>query len=59
MNFTGSSKMLSDLIQRLKDALKPYTFEDYVIDSNPQTWSELKELERNWNRYKDDFSSRY
>lgn len=59
MNYTGLSKMLSDLIERLKDALKPYTFEDYVMDSNPQTWSELKELEHNWNRYKNDFGSKY
>ena len=51
--------MLSDLIERLKDAFKPYTFEDYVTDANPQTWSELKELERNWNRYKNDFTARY
>lgn len=51
--------MLSDLMQRLKDVFKPYTFADYVNDANPQSWSELKELERNWNRYKDDFSAKY
>ena len=51
--------MLSELMQRLKDAFKPYTFEDYVADANPQTWSELKELERNWNRYKNDFTKSY
>lgn len=51
--------MLSDLMKRFKDALKPYTFEDYVKDADPQTWSELKELERNWNRYKNDFSAKY
>lgn len=51
--------MLSDLMQRFKDAFKPYTFEDYVKDSNPENWSQLKELERTWNRYKNDFSAKY
>ena len=51
--------MLSDLMQRLRDVFKPYTFQDYVDDANPQTWSELKELERNWNRCKNDFRSSY
>jgi hypothetical protein len=51
--------MLSDLIQRLRDVFKPYTFEDYVRDSDPQTWSQLKELEHNWNRAKNDFGSVY
>ena len=46
-------------MQRLKDAFTPYTFEDYVNDSNPENWSQLKELERNWNRYKNDFGARY
>ena len=58
-SYTRLSTMLSDLMKRFKDALKPYTFEDYVIDSNPQSWSELKELERNWNRYKNDFGAKY
>ena len=51
--------MLSELMRRIQEALRPYTFEDYVKDSNPQSWSELKELERNWNRFKDDFKKMY
>ena len=51
--------MSSKLLERLKGALKPYTFEDYVKDSDPQTWSQLKELERSWNRAKNDFGSVY
>ena len=51
--------MLSELMKRVSNALKPYTFEDFVRDSNPQSWSELKELERTWNRAKDDFKKMY
>jgi len=51
--------MLSDLMKRIKDALKPYTFQDYINDLNPQTYSELKAAERNWNRYQNDFGSKY
>ncbi len=47
--------MLSDLMQRLKDMFKPYTFEDYIEDAKPQTIAELEELENNWLRYKNDF----
>ncbi len=51
--------MLSELIQRLQDVLKPYTFEDFVQDHSPQTWSELKELERTWNRARNDFGKMF
>lgn len=50
---------LNDLMQRIRDALRPYTFQDYIDDIKPQTWSELKAAERNWNHYKNDFSSRF
>ena len=55
----GLSKMLNDLMQRIKDALKPYTFQDYIDDIKPQNWSELKAAERNWNRYQNDFGSKF
>lgn len=48
--------MLSNLMQRVRDAFKPYTFEDYVREANPQTWSQLKELERDWHHYQDTFA---
>ena len=51
--------MLSELMNRVRDMFRPYTFEDYVQDANPQTWSELKELERNWNRAQNDFRGVY
>ena len=51
--------MLSELMNRVQEMFRPYTFEDYVKDANPQNWSELKELERNWNRYKSDFGRVY
>ena len=51
--------MLSELMERIKDVFRTYTFEDYVRDANPQTWSELKELERNWFRAQNDFGARY
>jgi hypothetical protein len=51
--------MLSDLLERLRDVFRPYTFEDYVNDSNPQTWSQLKEIERTWNRAKNDLGKMY
>jgi hypothetical protein len=51
--------MLSDLLAQLQKALTPYSFEDFVRDNNPQNWSELKELERTWFRYKNEFHSHY
>lgn len=44
--------MLSDLMQRVRDVLKPYTFEDFVIDSDPKTIHELEQLEKTWSRYR-------
>lgn len=51
--------MLSELMKKLQDVFRPYTFEDFIKDQNPQTWSELKELERTWYRAKDDFKKMY
>jgi hypothetical protein len=51
--------MLSELMQRVQDVFKPYTFEDYVRDANPQNSFELEQLERNWFRYKNEFNSCY
>ena len=43
-----------ELIERVRELLllKPYTFQDYVRDANPQTPQELEHLERTWGRYK-------
>jgi hypothetical protein len=51
--------MLSELMRRVREMFRPYTFEDYIHDANPQTWSELKELERTWYRAKNDFKKMY
>ena len=51
--------MLSDLIKKLQDVFRPYTFEEFVQDQNPQTWSQLKEIERTWNRAKNDLGKMY
>ena len=51
--------MLSELMKKLQDVFRPYTFEDFIKDQNPQTWSQLKELERTWHRAKNDFSKMY
>lgn len=51
--------MLSELMNKLRDVFRPYTFEDFIHDQNPQTWSELKELERTWHRAKNDFAKMY
>jgi len=31
----GLSKMLSDLMQRVRDMFKPYTLEDFMEDAQP------------------------
>ena len=51
--------MLSNLLERLRDVFRPYTFDDFVTDHSPQTWSELKELERTWYRAKNDFNKMF
>ena len=51
--------MLSKLMERLRDVFRPYTFEDFVQEQNPQTWSELKEIERTWYRAKNDLGKMY
>ena len=50
-----------ELMNRVRELLflTPYTFEDYVKDANPQTAYELEQLERNWNRYKVQFTACY
>ena len=58
-SYMGLLKMLSKLLERLRDVFRPYTFQDFIDDHNPQTWSELKELERTWNRAKNDFGKMF
>jgi hypothetical protein len=43
--------MISDLIQRLQDILKPYTLDDFIADGNPQDHRDVERLEKVWNDY--------
>ena len=45
-------KMLSKLVQRLQDVLKPYTLEDFIEDSDPKDYKDIQRLEEQWNNYR-------
>ena len=51
--------MLSELLSRVREVFQPYTFEDFIKDSNPQSGEELQHLENVWNRTSDDFKKMY
>jgi hypothetical protein len=44
--------MLSNLMQRLQDMLKPYTLEDFIEDSDPKDYKDIQRLEEQWNNYR-------
>ena len=46
------SKMLSNLLQRLQDILKPYTLEDFIEDSDPKDYKDIQRLEKVWQDYR-------
>jgi hypothetical protein len=50
-----------ELMNKVRELLflKPYTFEDYVRDADPQTPYELEQLERNWLKCKREFTACY
>ena len=45
------SKMLSDLMQRVQEMLKPYTMEDFINDANPVDYKDVQRLEKIWDNY--------
>ena len=47
----GLSKMLSNLMQRVRDIFKPYTLDDFISDSNPQDYADIQRLEKVWQEY--------
>ena len=47
------SKMLSNLMQRVKDMFKPYTLEDFISESDPKDHKDLQRLEKVWQDYRD------
>ena len=46
-------KMLSNLMQRVKDMFKPYTLEDFISESDPKDHKDIQRLEAVWNTYQD------
>ena len=47
------SKMLSDLMQRVKDMFKPYTLEDFISDADPKDYKDIQRLEAVWQNYRE------
>lgn len=47
----GLSKMLSDLMQRVRDMFKPYTLEDFMEDAQPVDHKDVQRLEKIWQDY--------
>ena len=49
----GLSKMLSNLMQRLQDILKPYTLEDFIEDADPKDYKDIQRLEAVWQKHRE------
>ena len=49
----GLSKMLSNVLQRLQDILKPYTLEDFIEDSDPKDYKDIQRLEAQWQKHRE------
>lgn len=54
-------KMLSDLMQRVRDMVKPYTLEDFITDGDPKDHKDIQRLEKIWDKYQKNklFNSYY
>ena len=48
----GLSKMLSNLMQRVRDMFKPYTLEDFIEDADPKDHKDIQRLEKVWQDYR-------
>jgi hypothetical protein len=44
-------KMLSDLMQRVRDMFRPYTMDDFISDCEPQDHKDIERLEKVWHDY--------
>lgn len=44
-------KMLSDLMQRVRDIFKPYTLDDFLQESDPKDHKDIQRLEKVWQDY--------
>jgi hypothetical protein len=45
------SKMLSDLMQRVRDMFRPYTMDDFISDCDPRDHKDIERLEKVWHDY--------
>jgi hypothetical protein len=49
----GLSKMLSNLMQRVRDMFRPYTLEDFMEDADPKDYKDIQRLEAVWQNYRE------
>ena len=47
------SKMLSDLMQRVRDVFRPYTLEDFISEADPKDHKDIQRLEKVWQEYRE------
>lgn len=47
------SKMLSNLMQRVRDMFKPYTLEDFISEADPKDHKDIQRLEKVWQEYRE------
>ena len=45
--------MLSKVLQRLQDILKPYTLDDFMEDAQPVDHKDVQRLEAVWQNYQE------
>ena len=46
-------KMLSNLMQRVRDVFRPYTLEDFISEADPKDHKDIQRLEKVWQDYRD------
>jgi DNA-binding IscR family transcriptional regulator len=49
----GLSKMLSNLMQRVRDMFRPYTLEDFMEDADPKDYKDIQRLEAVWQKHRE------
>ena len=49
----GLSKMLNELMQRVRDMFRPYTLEDFISESDPKDYKDIQRLEAVWQNYRE------
>ena len=47
------SKMLSNLMQRVRDVFKPYTLDDFISEADPKDFKDIQRLEAVWQNYRE------